>query len=79
MKRLLAFVVVATLGVATIGCDSGKTETKKVDSTTTTTPNGTAETKKTTDTTTKTDNKGGSTTETTTKDTTKTPGDKTDK
>ncbi|HEX3997685.1 MAG TPA: hypothetical protein VHX65_03945 [Pirellulales bacterium] len=78
MKRLLAFVVIASLGVVTVGCDSGKTEKKAETSTSTSGPNGTAEHKTTTETTVKPENNGGSTKETTTKETTKTPGDKTE-
>jgi hypothetical protein len=77
MKRFLAFVVIATLGVFTIGCDSTKSTTEnKTQTTTTQTKDGkiTGETTTTNDTKMKTTTPaaGGMTTEKTTEKTTET-------
>ena len=81
MNRLLAFVLIATLGVFTIGCESKKGTTEnKVQTTTTQTKDGTI-TDETTETTTDTTTTippvndpgaGGTTTEKTTETTTET-------
>lgn len=74
MKRLLAFVVVASLGLCTVGCESGKTDTKSTETTTKMNDNGqksenaTSTEKKTT-----TDDNGATKTTTDTKQTTETP------
>ena len=77
MKCFLAFVVIATLGVFTIGCDSTKSTTQdKVQTTTTQTRDGkvVGETTNSTETKTKTTTPaaGGMTTEKTTEKTTET-------